>query len=823
MFKKVNGILSLLSLVLFQSSATETITYQQGTNNYSGAIATAFSSSRYQNSNREAYYFRYDGANRHYNIEYFDLGDLLQEKNVTSAHLVFYRVGGTIYKQSDIYVRQILDPDNLGTDYRSGWKKATGFRAGANNESRDDSTSVDVKWRLSDPDSPDDLNRDYFQGVLNELNRSPYFSPLKEDAIGTEYQVDVTNDLQCIQQGLCVNQGWALFHEDPDANMQYIIASSDHEQIVYRPTLVVTFDGDNNAPTLKQANQQTIVNDNSTKSYLISIETDEAATCKIDNFDGTQFNNMSTLMPSNTNKNIHSYSYTSTNSPQQLHVRCKDQSENISQILHSFIFSAFSGGDTGGDTGGGTGGDSSGDTGGDSSGGTGGDSSTSNFTTSKEVITPNFGETAPAIGETIIDSKTGASITRLAGNGLEDELIVYSRYSPENSAGDLILTFGANSTSSKVIDRKSGELISQLTDNKGKTIGEYHEIRWDTSGNFPYRVYFIQGMSFWKIEDVRNPNSNLVLIRDFSSEFPNSSKIYNDVEGDSSNDSDHWAWMAVHYGEQSNGSSTYLVDAFIHYQVSTDTLHSMVPSDLANSNLAIEAENAANAPVPIFNSRPNMIEMSPLGTGVVIHTRRAWDDSAYGGNGKDYIGTWFDGAHLWPVDFDFNRQTPVKISISETHSGWAFDDTGKEIFISQNNRTDRLDAIYINGDSSGYDNRIEVASHADLGWNNNFHYGKMPQHRPGWLFMSSYSTRNDEWAENQFMMIQTKPEEENPIIWRISPSYNAYDGDYRDEAPAAINLQGNRIYWSSNWGDTTQKRSVYVIELPDDWDTKILE
>jgi hypothetical protein len=89
--------------------------------------------------------------------------------------------------------------------------------------------------------------------------------------------------------------------------------------------------------------------------------------------------------------------------------------------------------------------------------------------------------------------------------------------------------------------------------------------------------------------------------------------------------------------------------------------------------------------------------------------------------------------------------------------------------------------------------------------------------KPNWLFVSTYSKVDNLWAGNQFLMIQIKPEIENPKIWRISPSYNIFSGNYRDEAPAAINMHGNRIYFSSNWGGKLDHRESFVIELPTHW------
>lgn len=91
------------------------------------------------------------------------------------------------------------------------------------------------------------------------------------------------------------------------------------------------------------------------------------------------------------------------------------------------------------------------------------------------------------------------------------------------------------------------------------------------------------------------------------------------------------------------------------------------------------------------------------------------------------------------MDFNYNKTTLVKISVDGSHSGWS----------------------------------------------QNFHYGKMPASKPGWLFMSTYTSTNDVWASNQ-LMIQLLPEPENPVIWRVSPTYNSYNGDYRDEVPQPL-------------------------------------
>jgi len=443
---------------------------------------------------------------------------------------------------------------------------------------------------------------------------------------------------------------------------------------------------------------------------------------------------------------------------------------------------------------------------------------TSNFITSKDLISPQLGSVAPNRGESRVDPTTGAKITRLTDAaempGTDDALIVYSRYTPENSSGQYVLSFGSNSTSAWVIDRSSTSILKKVLHTGNKEIGEAHELRWDTSGAHPNRIYYRYDLSLYMIDDITSSNLESTLVKNFTGLVPASAtKLYNDVEGDSSNDSDNWAFMATHY----NGV-TYVVDAFVHYQISSDTTHILKPEDLSGTPLA---HYATEETFP----RPNMVEVSPLGTGIILHYGRSWGDANYGSRSSD-IGTWFDGAHIWPLDFDTSKQEPVKISIGETHSGWAFDESGKEMFVSQNNRTDQLDAIYVTGDKAGYANKVEMATHSDFGWSNGFHYGKMPASKKGWVFVNTYSNINNQyhdsdWAADQIFLIQLKPKSENPVVWRVSPNYNKYDGNYRDEAPAAINLTGNRIYLSANWGGMLPNREVFLIELPGNWDQEL--
>ncbi len=234
--------------------AQSTLTFQQGVDGYNGAISVRFEYNvRQQTVEDTTHRYRYIDNNRIYNLEYFDLGDMSSWAEIAQARLIFYRQGGSVYTGSKIFVRRINDPDGIGM-----WKVAgsNGFRNGANKESRDDTTNPDTKWQNSDPDSPEDLNADYFQYVLEDTLNSPYFIPQTSDTIGQPYELDVTADVEAFRTGALSNQGWATWHADDAANINNWIANSHISKSALRPKLVITFKGSVSAPTNLTATAQ---------------------------------------------------------------------------------------------------------------------------------------------------------------------------------------------------------------------------------------------------------------------------------------------------------------------------------------------------------------------------------------------------------------------------------------------------------------------------------------------------------------------------------------------------------------------------------------
>lgn len=507
--------------------------------------------------------------------------------------------------------------------------------------------------------------------------------------------------------------------------------------------------------------------------------------------------------------------------------------------------------------------------------------SPSNYVIGTDVISPTYGSSTPSKGDTRTDSVTGASIVCRADHSeltpsSNYSLVVYSRFTPSNTTDEYVLVHGANSTSIHVYRISDNTKVATLTydSNSNHTIGEVNEVRWDYTGLFPTRVYFVRGMKFYQM-DVLTENGQPTLIRDFTADFPGAVKIINDVEGDSSNDSRYWAWQVL--DPYSNGN--YPVRAIIVYDKQSDSiLGTLNPSDVGH---------VGSLP------RPNMVEISPLGNKVITHygaasthpstlsgtwtavggdvwlltgykaftsgnnvfatvtadgvsltkttegTGSAADittDNQYASNSTtdlfwvrlaggadpnsqtiiadwgtrpDDVGTSIDAPHAW--DFDFTN--PINISVSETHSGWAFDASGKEWFVSQNNKTDWIEARDILTGTA-----INILYHGDLGWTNGFHFGKFYNRAlRGWFLMSTYSTSSSMWGNNQLMMVELKATADSPIVWRIAPTYNNYQGSYRDEGPAALSYDGKSVYVTANWGTANGTGEVYQFLLPGSW------
>lgn len=469
---------------------------------------------------------------------------------------------------------------------------------------------------------------------------------------------------------------------------------------------------------------------------------------------------------------------------------------------------------------------------------------TSNYLVST-TTTLSFDWSANTISkmQSVVEPVTGATIRRLTD--VTQDMIgqialynAYSRYPNENVTGEYVLAFASNSTSALVMDRLTGGIVCTLAyDNTGlntHTIGAYHEVRWHYTMAHPYRVYYVKDQELWIINDVRDQANTRSLVKDFSTVIDWTGtpvgvprKIYMDQEGNSSIDSDEWAWMAAYYD-----GATWIVRAYVYYQISTDTVHIMYPSTCgAFSNCP-----AGEASRSTFRYRPNMVEIAPDGSGVLIGS-----DRAYSGFNDEYMNSAFEAPYLWPKDFNPSTFTPFRMAAGTSHSGWSTVN-GNWYYIHGDYRRDKWTAVPISGPNKGYGNEGQLDVNVALGagvidfYNDGgiypgYHFGVCTGEADGWTFVSTYATQSisTNGMANALYMMEIKPAAES-IKWFVAPACNLTPGSKADynEAPASINLSGTRLITCGDWGGTAPIKTsgnyqgerfidMYEVALPTNW------
>jgi hypothetical protein len=425
-----------------------------------------------------------------------------------------------------------------------------------------------------------------------------------------------------------------------------------------------------------------------------------------------------------------------------------------------------------------------------------------------------------------------------AGHQSAISAIVYSRYTPSNTTGEFVLVHGDNSTSAWVYRVSDNSPVTILRFNpslgqSSRALGELNELRWDYSGQHPYRLYFVGnsigsvaqsgeniGMSFYytDLDPASGQQSTPVLIHDFSKEFPAFSKgsIMNDVEGDSSTDSRYWAWQVM---DTTRGAG-YLPFAVFTYDMRANTVTAALQRSCTGALVPCVSTSTPSVAAP-YLARPNMVEMSPKGTRVVVD----WD-RVYTGNRDADKNTVSDG----PKAFLPNFSDPIRIGADATHSGWAWGANGQELFVSQNSRNDWIEAVDITSATTANCTVIADNSYAcgtkivpysvlDGGtWSTGMHFGKIydPAKR-GIVFMNTYDKTYQAWGKNQSLLVAVNDYTQTPSkIFRLGSTYNLYY-DYRSEGSGALDFAGNNLYTTGNWGFTDGRGDAFRVQLPSGW------
>ncbi len=463
-------------------------------------------------------------------------------------------------------------------------------------------------------------------------------------------------------------------------------------------------------------------------------------------------------------------------------------------------------------------------------------------------MVPLHGVRVPEKGKPLVDPATGFEVMRLSdaaeiarasgGRPTTYSGIVYARHTAANVKGDMVLVNAQDG--STAIYRPDGSLLTVLRFRPSKlnsrSFADYNELRWDYTGQHPYRLYFVGrglpaslalhrervGMSFYRVDVDPNTGRQAepVLIRDFSQDFPDfpDAEIMNDVEGDSSIDSSRWAWMVMNTS-LSSGHRPY---AIFTYDMGSDrilgTLQRKCQPFAPKPCVVIDTPAQ---PLP-YLSRPNMVEFSPLGTRVVVH----WD-RAQPGKHEANLGTTADG----PRAFLPNFSDAIRIAVDSTHSGWAWGWGGEELFVSQNNTNDYLEAVdvasartarctplpkKINAWTCGV--KVQHAKEVDPNWEMGMHIGKVyDRSKRGWIPMFTFGKHNRHWSLNQILMIEVNDgTRRKSRVVRMGSTYNMHH-DYHSEGHGGMDFTGDSFYLTANWGHKDGRGEAIRITPPKGW------
>jgi hypothetical protein len=441
------------------------------------------------------------------------------------------------------------------------------------------------------------------------------------------------------------------------------------------------------------------------------------------------------------------------------------------------------------------------------------------YNTSDTLIQVDIETTKPARGDVFMDPTFNTTFYRVSDVSADIEpgeelksMIVYSRFSPRSYDNKYLLlqcptgwndALLYNATSYELIKRLPTTTTIDGVPNQSFVTMEGAELRWRRDGVNPHQFYYVgiytgsRGMQLLNYDVDYN---TATLVHDFSVNFSTQHHILNDVEGDASRDMRYWAFMVFN----SYDGRTYPLYAMITYDL---------VSDVILGTMTVTGYKA-NGGYYDYLPRPNMVDMAPSGDKMVMLMPRCWGTAAYGNRPED-IESYFDGPHVWDLDFT----NPVKVAADQTHSGWAYDHDGNEGWVSQNNRTDYFQFTDILTGTSFYFFNYAQWSESWAG----MHFARMPSSDTlkGWVLSSTYtpSTTMEEWGDNQLLMFElVDMNVQTPIIWRLGHTWN-YKPEYYAEGFAAMDDTATDIWWNGNWFGSAIE--TYHMVLPDNWWTAL--
>lgn len=373
----------------------------------------------------------------------------------------------------------------------------------------------------------------------------------------------------------------------------------------------------------------------------------------------------------------------------------------------------------------------------------------------------------PPKGVTFTDPNFHTSIVRMtdksdgySDTGIENE---YSRIDPENCNGSFVILRG-NQAEVYLYDTATFQMKKHI---ENIFLGEEPEPRWDPTD--PKIFYYVYGT---ELRTYNIDNDVSTTVHDFHAQFPNASYITTKVEGDASLDRRYWSFMVE--------DSDYNLLSVIVY------------------------DKAQNSIVGQLNTFPDALD---------------WTSMDMSGS-HCLIG--YDSHDTQVFSRDLTNGTDLPHGAAG-HMDLAETTDGGDVIVYQNTATDWIAMADLNTLQEVKLVKIPFDVNPDIG----MHFSGNSAKTPGWVLVSTYGCKNPptdsthSWMDTQLFMLELRP---NGTLWRIAHTnsflaldFNA-EKNYFAECFAAINTQGTRIYYGSNWANfATDYTDTYMITIPQEW------
>lgn len=425
------------------------------------------------------------------------------------------------------------------------------------------------------------------------------------------------------------------------------------------------------------------------------------------------------------------------------------------------------------------------------------------------------------------DPNTGASIQRLtdaskfgtSGAAFPSLKIMYSQFAPDSSDGKYLFAEDPNGNL-YVANAAAGALIAPANTT------ENHSPRWDYSGNAP-SVFYRTGMYDGKLYAHDVATGKETIVHDFSdliAKYAPANGIFMDGHADTDDKSRLFPIQILCFDP--SGGSWYAL-ALALYDRAQDKVVGVIDA----TNVPTDPADPKH-PLGDIHSAP--FSLSRDGKYVAVQ----WSAPA---SGSPLVDTTRDGAHCYAITFDA-AGNPTGIDIANgkrvnpsggAHMCWAYGADGKCYYVVQNTKTDWFEAVDPaigigprSGDST-QNLTIKIVNNGTIGWHSQVHFSAPYRGPKGYVAMLFDGPGQYDATEPGSNQTYVFPIAAGSTPLRIAPTYHTNPGtgksgdNYDDQHYGAFSQDGMRFYWASNWCNDAGQRDVFVIDLPDGWQSHV--